>query len=131
MPEPTERPTAAFMFALIAGVWILAMAVSWWSWGPSNVPGVGMMGGSWMGGRGAMGLSAGWTPWIGVAAGGAVLGGAIGLYTRPATAQTWGLIVIVAAVVNLFIGLGGFLASVLGIVGGSLAATRRPREPER
>lgn len=126
MAESSERPTAAFMLVLIAGIWILAMGVSWWGWGPHNGPG-----GGWMGGRGGMTIDGSWTPWIGVAAGIVLLIGAIGLYARPETAPTWGLVVIVAAAVNLFIGLGGFLASVLGIVGGALAAVWRSSEAGR
>ena len=131
MAELSERPTAAFTLALLAGVWILAMGVSWWGWGPHNGPGAGMMGGGWMGGRGGMVIHGSWTPWIGVAAGVVLLIGAIGLYARPETAPTWGLVVIAAAAVNLFIGLGGFLPSVLGIVGGALAAVWQTTESER
>ncbi len=129
MAESWERPTAAFILVLIAGIWILAMAVSWWGWGPPPGASPGMMGGGWMRGRGALALGGPWTAWLAVTTGVVLVAGAIGMYARPRTATAWGVVVIVAAAVNLFIGLGGFLASILGIVGGALAAVWRPTGP--
>lgn len=116
-----ERPTAAFALTLVAGIGILLMAVSWWGWGPHQGVGSGMMGG-WMSGRGVLALPGPWVPWMGVAAGILVLGGAVGSFARPSTAPTWGSVVVVAVAANLLVGLGGFFASALGIVGGVLMA---------
>lgn len=67
-----------------------------------------------------------WFPWFGPLAGIVLLVGAIALYTNPRRANTWGLVILIAAVINLFVGMGGFLASVLGIVGGALAMSWKP-----
>ena len=125
MPESAERPTAAFGLTLIAGVWILAMAVSWWGWGPHHGPPSGMMGGGWMRGHGALALGGPWTAWLGLAAGLALVAGSVAMYARPRTAPAWGLVVVAASALNLFVGLGGFLASVVGVIGGALAALHR------
>ncbi len=131
LADSAERPTAAFVLTLMAGVWILAMAVSWWGWGPHDGPSSGMMGGGWMRGHGALALGGPWTAWLGLAAGTVLVAGAIGMYARPRTAPAWGVIVIIGTAVNLFVGLGGFLASVLGIVGGALAALASPAQTDR
>jgi len=119
-----ERPSAAFALTLIAGIWILAMAVSWWAWGSHPGPGPGMMGG-WMSGRGVLGHGSAWMMWVGVVSGLVILSGAIGLYVRPSAAPVWGVVIVAAAAANLFVGFGGFLASILGVVGGTLAAGHR------
>ena len=119
-----ERPTAAFALTLLAGIWILATAVSWWAWGAHPGPGPGLMSG-WMGGRGDLIHGGSWTPWIGLVSGLVIVSGATGLYTRPSTAPVWGVVIVAAAAANLFVGFGGFLASILGVVGGTLAAVHR------
>jgi len=73
----TERPTAAFVLSLLAGLVVLV--------------------------------------------------GAAMLYARPESAPTWGLVIVVASALNLFLGMGGFLASVLGILGGALAMSGKPQ----
>lgn len=121
------RPTAAFVLSLLAGLWMLGMGgwtMSWspaadgWGWGRG-----GMMGSGWMWGHGLLGVGG---PWFGLAAGIVVLVGAAMLYSRPASAPTWGLVIVIASALNLFLGMGGFLAGVLGIVGGALAMSGRP-----
>jgi hypothetical protein len=52
--------------------------------------------------------------------------GAIILYTRPEKARGWGITILVASAVNLLFGMGGLLASLLGITGGALALAWRP-----
>ena len=129
--QTAEKPTAAFVLSLLAGLWMLAMG-GWtmgagWSWG-SAADGWGggmggMMGGGWMWGHGLLGV---WWPWFGLIAGIVVLVGAAMLYTKPASAPTWGLIIVIASALNLLLGMGGFLAGVLGILGGALAMSGRP-----
>lgn len=121
MSDPSASdgpPTAAFILSLIAGIWMLAMSGMMAGWAPSwGGAGHGMMGGG-MGNPGVMGT--GW-PWLGLVTGIGVLVGAIGLYARPSVAPTWGIVIVLAAAINLFIGMGGFLASLLGLIGGGLA----------
>jgi hypothetical protein len=88
-------------------------------WGPGAMG--GMMGaGGWMWGHG---LSTGW-PWFGIIAGIIVLIGAAMLYARPEQGPAWGIVILIASALNLFIGIGGLLASLLGITGGALALVK-------
>jgi hypothetical protein len=68
------------------------------------------------------GLVDGLWPWLGVATGVAVVLGAAMLYVKPTQARGWGALVLIASGVNLMVGMGGILASTLGIVGGALGA---------
>lgn len=102
-----ERPVAAFVLSLLAGLWMLLAG--------------GMMGGgSWMWSHGMVG----WWPWFGVVAGIIVLVGAAMLYAQPRQAPAWGIAILVVSALNLFLGMGGLLASLLGLIGGALALTR-------
>jgi len=114
---PTERPVAAFVLSLLAGLWMLfAGGMVFGSGWPG--PMGGMMGaGGWMWGHG---IGMGW-PWFGVLAGIIVLIGAAMLYAQPGQGQAWGILILIASALNLFIGIGGLLASLLGIIGGALA----------
>jgi len=49
------------------------------------------------------------------------------LYSRPAAATGWGVVILVSSCVALLAGTGGFLAGILGIVGGALAIAWKPR----
>ena len=68
-----------------------------------------------------------WSPWLGLIAGIIILLGAIGLYAKPEHRNGWGIAIIVVSALNLFLGMGGFLACILGIVGGILALTWHPQ----
>lgn len=126
-----QRPTAAFVLSLLAGLWMLGTGGMMYGMGRGM-----MMSGSGPGfldetsgvwgyclANGVMrGIGPGlWFPWFGPLAGIVVLVGAISLYTRPEQSRTWGLVVIIAAAINMFVGMGGLLAAALGIVGGVLA----------
>jgi len=121
--RPSQAPlTAAFVLSLLAGIWIV---VSAWSggtmWGP------GTMGG-WLGGHGMMrgtGVGYAWLAWA-WAAGLVILVCAGLLYVNPERSRVWGALILVASVLNLFVGAGGLLAASLGIVGGALALSWRP-----
>ncbi|MBI4280451.1 MAG: hypothetical protein HY660_18515 [Armatimonadetes bacterium] len=116
-PQAEERPTAAFVLSLLGGLWMLSRGTmmsggSGWMWGP------GMMRG-W-------GPGVGW-PWLGVIAGLVVLAGAVLLHIRPAESRTWGLVILIASALYVVLGVGGFLAGALGVIGGALALSWRPR----
>lgn len=67
-----------------------------------------------------------WWPWFGIVAGLIVLLGAAMLYSKPRQRHGWGMVILVLSALNLFLGMGGFLASVLGIIGGALALAWQP-----
>jgi hypothetical protein len=128
MPEEqikrTEPPTAAFVLSLLAGLWMLAARgmMGGFGWG-------GMMGGwhgmgGWMWGRGIR-PSGVWWPWFGVFAGIVVLVGAVMLYVRPEQRRSWGVVILVASALNIFLGMMGLLAGTLGVIGGVLALGTR------
>jgi hypothetical protein len=131
MPEAQSqverKPIAAFVLALIAGLWMLAgrgmmVGVGWnlfmrshWPWRHHMMRGAGDL------------LPAFWLwPWLGIIAGIIVLLGAVMIYSKPAKAQGWGMAILIASAINLIAGMGGFLAGVLGIIGGALAIAWRP-----
>jgi len=129
--QTIERPTAAFVLSLLAGLWMLAMGVWMMSWSPAGGNGTwgwggmgGMMGSNWMWGHGLLGV---WWPWFGLVAGLVVLVGVAMMYAKPETASAWGVAIVVVSALNLFLGMGGFLASVLGILGGALAISWQPQ----
>lgn len=113
---PVERPVAAFVLSLLAGLWMLATGtmMSGSSWGDM---------GGWMWGHGMMRGWAPtlWWPWFGVIAGIVVLVGAALLYAKPEQRQGWGIVILIASALNFFVGMGGLLAGVLGVIGGVLA----------
>src|SRR5579863_5620156 len=114
----TEQPTAAFVLSLLAGLWMLGAGGMMGGWG-------GMMGGwhgmgGWMSGRG-MGNFGVWWPWFGVFAGIIVLVGAVMLYVRPEQRRSWGIVILVASALNIFLGMMGLVAGTLGVIGGVLA----------
>jgi len=119
-----EKPVAAFTLSLLAGLWMLTTGtmMNGWNWGQ------GTMGG-WMWGRGMMGsfAPAFWWPWFGVVAGIVVLVGAAMLYFKPTDKALWGMVILVVSVLNFLVGMGGFLAGILGVVGGALALTWNPQ----
>ncbi|MGB9757992.1 MAG: hypothetical protein ACPLRP_02525 [Candidatus Bipolaricaulaceae bacterium] len=112
-----ERPVVPFVLSLLAGLWMVLAGgmMSGIGWGPGGT--------GWMWGHGMMGgfYPGAYWPWLGIALGAVVLLGAAMLFVRPEQAQGWGIAVLVASAVNLFLGMGGVFASLLGIIGGALA----------
>lgn len=114
---PVERPIAAFVLSLLAGLGLLAR---------SGMMHGGMHGGwqgpmgRWPGDWGPHAFAVGW-PWLAPIAGVVLLAAAVALYVRPEARRGWGAVILVTSGLHLLLGMGGFLASVLGIVGGSLA----------
>ncbi len=119
-----EKPTAAFVLSLLAGLWMLAAGgmMRGYGWG-------GMMGGwpgmhSWMWGQGTRGFGM-WWPWFGVLAGIIVLVGAVVLYIKPEQRRRWGMVILVASALFLFAGMGNLVAGTLGVIGGILAVATK------
>jgi hypothetical protein len=64
-------------------------------------------------------------PWFSIFAGIVVLIGAVVLYVKPQQRRSWGVVVLVASALNFFVGMGGLLAGVLGVIGGVLALSTK------
>ena len=128
----TERPTAAFVLSLVAGVFIMlggGMMSMIGSFGFAGMmggyggmmggmmgyPGYGMMGGFGFGMFGLLGLIFGII----------VVISAIMLNSRPEEHTMWGTIIVIFSVLSIFgSAMGGFgIGLVLGIIGGVLAIT--------
>src|SRR5712664_1731438 len=112
--QMAEKPTAAFVLSLLAGIFILlggAVLAAIGAAISAFLPAVGIV----------IGV-------IGLAFGIIVLVGAIMLYTHPEQHVTWGVIVLVFSILSIFTSLGGFLVGlVLGIVGGALGIAWKPQ----
>ena len=123
--QRTEQPTAAFVLSLLAGLWMLATGgmMGGFGWG-------GMMGGwpgmgGWIWGRGGIGGFGVWWPWFRIFAGIVVLVGAVMLYVKPEQRRSWGVVIVVTSALNFFLGMMGFLAGTLGVIGGVLALSTK------
>jgi len=119
--QRTEQPTTAFVLSLLAGLWMLAAGgmMGGFGWG-------GMMGGwhgmgGWIWHRGTPGTYGTWWPWFGIFAGIVVLVGAVMIYVRPEQCRSWGVVILIASALNIFLGMMGLLAGTMGVIGGVLA----------
>ncbi len=119
--QARQKPTAAFILSLLAGLSMLGTGWMVSAMGAGGPPG-------WMWSPGMMrGFPpALWWPWFGLVAGLVVLIGAVILYSNPAQARTWGIVILIASGLNFLIGMGGFVSGTLGIIGGALALSWRP-----
>jgi len=129
LPRKREFQTGAFVLTLIAGLWMLAIGMMSYGFRWHHMR--GPMAGGWMWCNGMMGHFAPgfmW-PWLGLLAGIVILVGAVMLYTKPEQSSTWGLVIVVAAALNFLFGVGGVLASLLGLVGGALAMSSNKSPP--
>ena len=124
--QPVERPIAAFVLSLLAGLSLLARSGMIYGWGHGAWRG-GMHG--WMGQWGPDAFGMGW-PWFGWIAAVILLVAAVALYVRPEARRGWGIVILGTSGLQLFLGMGGFLAAVLGLVGGALALLGARSVPE-
>jgi hypothetical protein len=140
-----ERPTAAFLLSLVAGVFILLGAglVSLFGYGfmgmmnryGRNGFGYGMMGQGFgmMGqGFGTMGYAVGIIGIVGLIFGAIVVISAYMLNSKPKEHQTWGTLIVIFSVLSIFGSVGGFgVGLLLGIIGGVLGITWKPPETKK
>ena len=132
-----EKPTAAFLLSLVAGIFILlgAALVSLMGYGF-----MGMMNRFGNGGRygmmgqgfGMMGYGFGILAILGLIFGAIVIISAYMLNSKPQEHTTWGTLIVIFSVISIFGSAGGFgVGLILGIIGGVLAITWKPPEPKK
>jgi hypothetical protein len=134
----SEKPTAAFVLSLVAGIFVLlgggAMAMMGSFIG---YYGYGMMGGYWRGmigsGLGMVGLGFGLMGILGLIFGVILVISALMLNNKPQEHATWGSLIVLLIVLSIFTSaMGGFgVGLILGLVGGILAITWKPPEPAK
>ncbi len=108
-----QKPTAAFVLSLLAGILILLGGLA-----------IGMLGAFMVAFFPVAGIV---FIAVGLAFGVIVLLGAIMMYVEPQQHVAWGVIVLIFSIFSLFTSLGGFLVGmILGIVGGALAIAWQP-----
>jgi len=133
-----EKPTAAFVLSLIAGVFILVNGA---------LLGVAA---SFIAGFDMAGLISQYTPEyagevpsaaelavastvlyvlmaVGVIFGVIILLGAFMLYRNPMRKRAWGVVILVLSIISIVTGGGIFVGFILGIVGGALALAWKPK----
>jgi hypothetical protein len=136
-----EKPTAAFILSLIAGIFILlgggimSMFGSFMGYyGYGIMRGYGGFGGMMGYGRypfGLMGAAFGVLGFLGLIFGAIIIVSAVMLNRKPAEHTTWGIVIVVFSALSIFgsaMGLG--VGLVLGLIGGILAITWKPTEPK-
>ncbi len=133
-----EKPTAAFLLSLVAGIFILlgAALVSLMGYGFMGMMsrfgnggrGYGMMGQ----GFGMMGYGFGMLAIVGLIFGAIVIISAYMLNSKPQEHTTWGTLIVIFSVISIFGSAGGFgVGLILGIIGGVLAITWKPLEAKK
>jgi len=146
--EP-QRTVAAFVLTLIAGLWFLLGSLvmfggyrtgpMYGEGGQYMNGGYGHMGGGYghMGGGGSsmmhwlwhdsMVSGMGWlhfNPYFDIVSGIVLILAAGFLYVRPEQRASWGVLILVVSALGLFLGMGGFVAGIIGLIGGLIAVTR-------
>ena len=120
-----KTPSSAFALSLAGGILIIlgsivSLLFFSYFWSSTQDRMGGMMGGGMMGG-----MVGGWFLSIPIIAGILVVIGAIMLNFRSQQNILWGIIIVIFSVVG-FTGMGiSFIGSILGIIGGALALSRR------
>lgn len=107
-----DKPTAAFVLSLIAGILILLNGLL--------IAVLGALVAVFFFGLGLV-LAA-----LGLGFGILVLLGAVMMYYKPSQHVTWGVVVLVFSIVSIFIGGGFIIGLILGLVGGILALVWKP-----
>lgn len=126
----TQKNLVAFILSLLGGLWMLGSGrMMYGGFGRMHMNG-GWGAGHMMWGRGMMGQFGLWWPWFGVLAGTIVIVSAIIFYFAPQYRRSLGTTILVTSILNFFLGMGGLLASALGIVGGIVALAPKESSQE-
>jgi hypothetical protein len=133
-----EKPTAAFLISLVAGIFILLGAalmslVGYGFMGMMNRYGSGARGYGMMGqGFGMMGYGFGILAIVGLVFGAIVIISAYMLNSKPREHTTWGTLIVIFSVISIFGSAGGFgVGLILGIIGGVLAISWKPPDSKK
>ncbi len=128
-----KQPSVAVILSLIGGALMLLSGVlmsMMFIYGGGFFGMMGGMMGGFQGMMGSFGIPFGFMGGlflIGFISGILVIIGAIMLSVRPTEHTAWGIVILVFSVISFF-GTGGFfIGAILGIIGGALALTWRPR----
>lgn len=121
----SERILIACLLSLSGGLWMITsgrmMYGNFYQMPMGDVWGLDNM----MLGRGMMAQFDLWWPWFGLLAGSIIIVSALFLYIAPQYRRSLGMTILMASILNLFLGMGGLLASVLGMTGGVVASTSK------
>jgi len=123
----STKPTKAFTLSLVAGILIVCNAVTvgiagtWFPWIFPTLPGS---------------ANNATVPFTSIAAIGLICGvivlyGAMMLRTKPENKKAWGIIVLVFSIPSVTTGGGFIIGFILGIIGGALALSRKPKTQEQ
>jgi len=121
--SPSEVPTRALTLSLIAAILILinsalvGAAASWFPWVIPTLPGSSGNDTTVLYDASAVGLICGVL----------VLLGAMMLRSRPVNRKMWGIIVVVFSIPSVLSGGGFVIGFILGIIGGALALSAKPK----
>jgi hypothetical protein len=96
-------------------------------WSPTGMNGWGPMmgGGGWGAMSGYFAWAVGTMAAVSLAAGALAIAGGYAIYRNPASANVWGVGILIASIVGLFTMSGFFIGPVLGIIGGILVLTKK------
>ncbi len=131
-----EKPTSAFITSLLSGLFIIFGGLT-----------VIIMGGAWnifsAPGWPCFGMMRGWGPWrswlfmpmfsiglgiFGLISGIIVVISSMMLNSEPENHAKWGTLILIFSVLSIFGGIGGYgIGLILGVIGGVLAITWRPK----
>ncbi len=123
----STKPTKAFTLSLVAGILIVCNAVTvgiagtWFPWIFPTLPGS---------------ANNATVPFTSIAAIGLICGvivlyGAMMLRTKPENKKAWGIIVLVFSIPSVTTGGGFIIGFILGIIGGALVLSRKPKTQEQ
>jgi len=120
-----ERQTRAFVLSLIAGILILmnsAAVAAAATWFPGIFP-------TLPGSSGNDTAILYTVAVVGLICGALIVLGAMMMRSNPAHKRAWGITIIVLSIPSVVSGGGFIIGFILGIIGGALAFSRKPRKP--
>jgi hypothetical protein len=94
-------------------------------WSQAGMAGWGPMMGGWGAMSGYFAWAVGTMAAVSLATGALAIAGGYTIYRRPASANVWGVGILIASIAGLFTMSGFFVGPVLGIIGGILALTKK------
>lgn len=109
----SEKPTTAFLLSLIGGIFVLLGGLLWAALGTLLAFFTGL----------------GFLLYAFLLFGIVIIVGSVMLNSKPRSAKTWGIVILILGVLSLF-GIVTTLGGILAIAGGALALSWRPQTPQ-